>query len=1033
MIFNYVRADLIRNPRRSLTTVAGVFLGIALTCAVLFFVDGLSASLTQRAVAPLTIDMQRILTKTSADLQLDLFISSSGPQASGSVVEVAMSFKNNSSTPANEVVIRSLPNDSLKYVLGSALLNNQAINPGQGNPFASGTVKSGLNIGTVAPGAVVELHYRVELLSNSAVSEQSIDTSFSTREVLYPVKANHYKQLAQADIADRIRKLHGIKFAEQLSIADLAPGSLHSATTAAGTARIFGFDSSYPQHDKSVKILKGSGQPRAAMISAEIADKLSLGIGDSILIDLPDNTKITKTISGIVDLSGARSLFSSRQGADLETFVYVPNSVVLDIQSFSKDILPAFDRASTTRGERIKSQPIREIDIGIEREMLNAEPSVALKQTEQISGSIKGIEGGGEDFLLDHISNTLKVATDDAKVAKQMFIFLGLPGVILAAILAAYAGLVLSSAQRREQATLRIRGASRKHLLSMLTLRVSLITAVGAVIGVGLGFATSVLVVGLDNLLRATRASLLISAIIGTLAGLLATGLALYFTGRKSINREINNDRAKLVSIRPIWQKYWLDVVGIMIVVAVTVLVIKNSGFRGEPGSVYAGQSVKLSLGLLVLPIAAWLFGCLFGSRIFVWIVSWSKSSTTRMHTQPLHLLYGLSVRRRSWVLAQASFIIGLIIAIGTSLAIFTTSYHGAKNADARYVNGSDIRISPTAASKHAYKSSDATKFQVDTIDSVTPVIYGVHNIVLHSNRTEEIANLAALNPSEYARTAMFENAHFSNGSAKKSLELLAKKPGAILLSSDMADFLQVKVGDRINVLLASSTPDQVEVELTVVGLFEKLPGFPDGADALMNIATYEAAVPTSSVAFFLAQTTDKSDASLERLTRSLRNTIGVEDALQIETRQTALAKDQSSLAALNINGLLKIDSGYSLAMSVTVIIIFVFGLLLSRRREYVTLRAQGMSAGSIRLLICAEAATSALAGTLIGLPVGLVMSYYFINVLRPLFVLTPIFVIPFASLGVLLGLVAVTTLVASLAASSLVSRLKATELLRDE
>ena len=62
MLARYVWADLVRNPRRTLSTTVGVMLGVGLSCAVLFFVDGLSASMTQRAVAPLPIDMQRVLT-----------------------------------------------------------------------------------------------------------------------------------------------------------------------------------------------------------------------------------------------------------------------------------------------------------------------------------------------------------------------------------------------------------------------------------------------------------------------------------------------------------------------------------------------------------------------------------------------------------------------------------------------------------------------------------------------------------------------------------------------------------------------------------------------------------------------------------------------------------------------------------------------------------------------------------------------------------------------------------------------------------
>ena len=119
--------------------------------------------------------------------------------------------------------------------------------------------------------------------------------------------------------------------------------------------------------------------------------------------------------------------------------------------------------------------------------------------------------------------------------------------------------------------------------------------------------------------------------------------------------------------------------------------------------------------------------------------------------------------------------------------------------------------------------------------------------------------------------------------------------------------------------------------------------------------------------------------------------------------------------------------------MGTVAIAIFVFGLLLQRRREYVTLRAQGMQPGAIRRLIGAEAATVAVAGCAVGLSVGLIMAFYFINVLRPLFVLDPPFLVPLSSLSAILGSVLVATAVTSVAASSLVNQLRATELLRDE
>jgi putative ABC transport system permease protein len=62
MIGRYVWRDLRRNPRRSLTALAGMTLGIGLFSAVLFFIDGSSATMTARAIAPIPIDMQRVLS-----------------------------------------------------------------------------------------------------------------------------------------------------------------------------------------------------------------------------------------------------------------------------------------------------------------------------------------------------------------------------------------------------------------------------------------------------------------------------------------------------------------------------------------------------------------------------------------------------------------------------------------------------------------------------------------------------------------------------------------------------------------------------------------------------------------------------------------------------------------------------------------------------------------------------------------------------------------------------------------------------------
>lgn len=1032
MLARYVIRDLIRNPRRSLSTSIGVVLGIGLFCAVMFFVDGLSSSMTQRAVAPLPIDMQRVVTAPlAADLELRLSVDPQGAAQPGDIIDISLEVTNNATTPSHEVTVRSVPQQGLSYLPNSAVMAGRPLETGAANPFAHGPAKTGLNIGTVPPGISLRLGYRAEVLDAREITEAGFTSTFSTQQAVLPIHANAGQPIAVDELAKLIRQIEGIAFAEQLSFADLGPGSLSAGNTLQTPARVFGFDAGYLANDRTIRIVEGAQVPGEAMISAEASKALSVGVGDSIWLALPDDSRMRQSISGIVDLTQARSLFSSRRGADLETFIYIPSAVIVDAAQFAQTVVPAFERAATRRGDRPKAPPVREVDIGVERDLLDAEPGIALEQTQRIAAAVNSI-ATGQDFLIDNISNTLAVARNDAATAKQMFAFLGVPGAMLAAMIAAYAGIVLGSTERRERATLRMRGASRHHLLVMLAVRVSCVITTGALVALALGYASAILVIGHHSLTRASFASLALSGALGAIIGLGATGGALYVTGFRSIESEINEDRARLWTRPHLWKRYYLDLAGLLAVVLATAAVAASSGFEGMPGSVYQGRAVQIPLYLLSLPLGAWIVGCFVGGRLFSLILTYPTGIPGQVH-RPLALLYASSVRRRSGALVEVAIVLGLIVALATCMAVFTASYDGAKAADARFAIGADFRIAPSPAVDQPYASDDAMNFQVTGVAAVTPVIYGIHNVILNSTRTSDPVNLAALQPLVYGQIAPISDDHFSGGNAAQSLAALAGRPQAILVEREMAAFLKIKPGDTLEALLARNTPQRVMVGLEVIGLFDRLAGFPDGAQALMNLDLYEQMVPSARPDFFLASMEDDSEGALIRAVSAVNQGPGASGDLLVDTRLSALAKDQSSLAALNISGLVRLVSAFALAMAIVTIAIFVFALMLQRRREYVTLRALGMQPGAIRSLIAAEAATAAIAGCAIGVPVGLLMAYYLVNVLRPLFILDPPYLVPHASLGLVAASILAATAITAMAASSLVNRMRATELLRDE
>lgn len=483
---------------------------------------------------------------------------------------------------------------------------------------------------------------------------------------------------------------------------------------------------------------------------------------------------------------------------------------------------------------------------------------------------------------------------------------------------------------------------------------------------------------------------------------------------------------------RPAWQRLRLDFILLGFVVVGEIAALRSGAFDAPPGSVYAGQAVSLPSYLLLAPIVAWVAGMLLAVRVFEAFASRTPLPSAPRFGTPVRGTLSRSLRRRSWSLAGGVIAVGLVVAFGTSLALFAATYDSAKAADARFVVGSDLRVTPSVLSNREHPPSFASKLRVPGVSAATPVVFKLENSILIGPFNEDRENLAAIDAQSLGRVERLSDAFFPGSSAVKAMAALRADPRGILVASTTADDLQFGRGDKVKVLFARGTKQQSLQTMHVVGLFKKLPGFPRAPNLVANLDFYTQTTGLAHADFFLAKATDPGHAGLARATAALRSGPGRADRITIETTETALDKDQSSLTALNVHGLIALDSLYTLMMAAAGIAIFVFGLMLQRRREYVTLRAQGMYAREIRMLVLGESAVVAAGGLVAGILVGTGMAALLVHVLRPLFGLDPSLTFSLAGIGTLAGLALTATLASALAATAVLRRLKPTELLRE-
>jgi putative ABC transport system permease protein len=1032
----YVWRELVRNPRRTMASLVGVALGVGLFSGVLFFVDASGAGMTKRAIAPLALDMQAVLdAPLGRGLRLEERVDGASALRPGDRATFTLTVVNEGATAVHEVVIGDEPPPPLSYVDGTTTLNGRPLpDIGGRSPLAQGLARSGLNLGTLDPGGRATLTYAAR--ANRVVRDVGalgVQGRISSREDVVPAQANAPPPPSLEQLGASITGISGVAAADRLSFVDLPPGSLRAGrSTIDEPVRVFAFDRRYQTRHRSIRVAAGSFAPDAALLSVEAARSLDAAPGETVTLFLPDDRTVALPVSGVTDLARATPLFASRKTRKLDDFLYVPHSVVVSPATFRDRVVPAFRAARATPGTAVRALPVSEVDVLIDRSRLRSDPGRALAQTKAVAEAIERV-APDHQYLIDNISNSLQVARDDARVGKRMFVFLGLPGVVLAAFLAAYAGSILAGAQQRERATLRVRGAHRGHLKRMLLYRTLAFAGAGAVLGVALGFATVMGVLGRDALFDASNGDLAVSAIVGVGLGMLTTALALYVPGRRSLRREISEEQRELgVNPTPAWRRWRLDVALLGAAAVAEVVALGSGAFDAPPSRVSAGEAAALPSRLLIAPVVAWVGGALLAVRGITAIAARVPLPPPPRFGPAVRGILARSLRRRSWALATGIAGVGLVVAFGMNLAVFAATYDRAKAIDARFVVGSDLRVTPSVVAERPQPSSFASALEVPGVEAATPVVFDLENSVLIGPHDQDRKDLAAIDAASFAAVAPLADAFFLDTSAAEAMAALATEPAALLVDAQSADDLSIETGDRVEVLLARGTRNQTLQRFRVVGRFEHVPGFPQGTNVLVDLGRYQAATRVRRADFFLVRTTERGEAGLTHAVAALRAGPGERTPLDIDSTATAQDKDRSTLTALNVHGLVDVNSLYTLSMSAAVIAIFVFGLLLQRRREYVTLLAQGMRVRRLRMLVLGEAALVTIGGLAVGAVVGTLMAHLFVHVLRPLFILDPAVAYPAGGIAVLVALPAAAALTSALIATAALRRLRPAELLRE-
>ncbi len=222
----------------------------------------------------------------------------------------------------------------------------------------------------------------------------------------------------------------------------------------------------------------------------------------------------------------------------------------------------------------------------------------------------------GGAIVGDNLGAALDAARSDAAFALVLFLFLGLPGAVLAALLTATVAAAGAARRRGEQALLRARGASVRQLVRLAGAE----AAVCGVIGAGLGLAGAAVVGRIafgTGSFGVTTARAWSWAVVAAGVGMaIAIGTVL-LPARRELRREtVVSGRASIAAMRsPAWARYGLDAV-LLIIAGLVFAATSSTGYQLvlAPEGVPA---ISVSYWALAGPALLWI-----GAGLLIWRVA---------------------------------------------------------------------------------------------------------------------------------------------------------------------------------------------------------------------------------------------------------------------------------------------------------------------------------------------------------------------------------------------------------------------------
>jgi putative ABC transport system permease protein len=436
-----------------------------------------------------------------------------------------------------------------------------------------------------------------------------------------------------------------------------------------------------------------------------------------------------------------------------------------------------------------------------------------------------------------------------------------------------------------------------------------------------------------------------------------------------------------------------------------------------------SNPTLSLSVYMFFAPALLWIGATLLLVRLRGRALSWLIKRAVRGRASTRLALLLVSAGRRGAAINRGLVVVGLLLAFGVNLGIFSATYNQQVKADAQLTLGADV----TATAPPGVAAQRDLTRRIAAVPGVASATGVEHSYAYVGSDLQDTYGIDA--PS-FGKATTLRDSYFLNSTAQQVLDRLRATPDGIAVSKETITDFSLKNGDLLRLrVLDQRTGKFHVVPFHVAGIVQEFPSAPKDSFMVANLAYLESVTHAGGPNVVFAKASGYPP-DVARRVAAATSALGT----KVENINNQSARTSSSITTVDLTGISHIEQAFAIVLAAAAMALFVALGISERRQEFATMAAIGAPLSRISAFLWTEAAIVLAVGLALAAGLGLLLSAMLVAILQHVFDPPPdTLVVPWGFLGGLAGAAIVATLLATAFASRGIRQLRLGEILREQ